>query len=100
MFPNGQDIYNQVEAKHTVSTVEDLRNNAVKSTVLYKNYAKSNLLQLKLFKLILFSSFIRHKQHFCTWNVLWVSSIHHPSPLEHKVELYYPGANILYKSFT
>lgn len=57
MFPNWQDIYNQVEAKHTVSMVEDLRNNAVKSTVFYKNRAYSSLLQLQLSKQILFSSF-------------------------------------------
>lgn len=66
MFPNWQDIYNQVEAKHTVSIAEDLRNNVVNSTVFYKNRANSNLRQLKLSKLILFSSFIRYKQHFCT----------------------------------
>lgn len=70
MFPNWQDIYNQVEAKHTVSMVEDLRNNAVKSTVFYKNRANSHLRQLEPSKLILFSSFIRHRQHFCTWNAL------------------------------
>lgn len=76
MFPNWQDIYSQVEAKHAAPVVEGLRNNAVNSMVFYKNRANSNLLQLKLPKLILFSSFVRYKWHFCTWNVLGVTSIH------------------------
>lgn len=42
-----------------------------------QNCAYSSLLQLELSKEILFSSFIGHKQHFCTWNVPWASSIHH-----------------------
>lgn len=50
MFQNWHDIYNEVEAKHTVSRAEDLRNNVVNSTVFYKNRANSNLLQLKLSK--------------------------------------------------
>lgn len=63
MFQNWRDIYNKVGAKHTVSGVEDLRNNVVNSTVFYKNRAISNLLQLKLSKLILLNSFRKYKQH-------------------------------------
>lgn len=63
MFQNWHDIYNKVEAKYTVSRDEDLRNNVVNSTVFYKNCANSNLLQLKLSKLILLNSFRRYEQH-------------------------------------
>lgn len=86
MFPNWQDIYSQVEAKHTVPIVEDLRNNVVNSTVFYKNRANSNLLQLRLSKLISFISFIRHKQHFCTWNVLESAQSITKSPISSKIQ--------------
>lgn len=63
MFQNCYDIYNKVEAKYTVSRVEDLRNNVVNSTVFYKNHANSNFCQLKLSRLILLNSFRGHIQH-------------------------------------
>lgn len=51
-----------------------------------QNCASSSLLQLELSKEILFSSFIGHKQHFCTWNVPWASSIHHQGTLSLRVQ--------------
>lgn len=56
MFQNWHDIYNKVEGKHTVSRVEDLRNNAANRTAFYKNRANSNTLQLKPFHIYLTAS--------------------------------------------
>lgn len=78
MFKNWR-IYSKVEANSTVSGVEDLRNNAVNSTVLYKNYAKSNLLQLKPSKLTLLnnSSSYKHCIYLVPQVFLLASSISH-----------------------
>lgn len=56
MFQNWHDIYNKVEGKHTVSRVEDLRNNGANRTAFYKNRANSNTLQLKPFHIYLTAS--------------------------------------------
>lgn len=69
MFPNWQDIYSQVEAKHAAPIVEALRNNVVNSPVSYKNRANS-ILQMKLSQIDFIQQFCKTQTQFCTWNVL------------------------------
>lgn len=90
MFKNWH-IYNKVEANPTLSGVEDLRNNAVNSTVLYKNCANSNLLQLKPSKLTLLnsSSSYKHCVYFVPQVFIWaVPEATYFLPSKYKVDFH------------